>query len=217
MNVENKNLLHRITAHSFFKAVFVFVLASISIGFITNFIATRKKEPEVKQSVTISALVGISKITFTVYPEKRIPATGNWSTEMDVTVRHTGSPTIVLQRTGLVTNSSGLGVINLSNSETIPPGNYDFTFKGISHLGRKYSGYNLSTVYSYVDFSLSGTKLLAGDTSNVVDNYVNSLDVSTVIKNIYTGVVKEDLNRDSIVNSLDLSIQIANLYKFGDT
>lgn len=219
MNRERKNPFAKLTAKTFLKAVFVFVLASISVGFITNLISQKssKREPEVKQSVTISGNVKVERISFTVYPEKRVPVTGNWSTEMEVTVRPAGSPTIVLQRTGLVTNSSGLGVIDLTPSETITPGNYDFSIKGISHLRRNYDNYSITKVYEYFDFSLTGKKLLAGDTGIVVDNYVNSLDISTVVKNFYTGIVKEDLNRDSIVNSLDLSIQIANLYQTGDS
>jgi hypothetical protein len=65
--------------------------------------------------------------------------------------------------------------------------------------------------------TLTGNKLLAGDTGSTNDNYINSLDLSTLVEKFYTADNKNDLNQDGIVNSLDLSNQIFNLFKTGDT
>ncbi|MBN1915580.1 hypothetical protein JW796_01115 [Candidatus Dojkabacteria bacterium] len=200
------------------KVILTFLLSAVSITYFADQLRQDKTNAqEVLQSVVVSVNVRVGKISFTVYPEKRIPPTGNWSTRMSVQIRQAGTTVPIIQRDNVTTDSNGYGEIILSDSEILNPGVYDFSFKGISHLRKNYYSYTISSLEPYLNFTTNREYLLAGETSVIVDNYVNSLDVSTVVKNFYKTNIQNDLNRDGQVNSLDLSNQIINLYKFGDT
>lgn len=166
------------------------------------------------QNVSVHAEVPYT-ITIKVYPEKRIPLTGNWSNQNTITIRHVNSLTPIFSQ-AVMMNSNGEGTISTISSSTLPPGNYDIAIKGFSHLQRVYNNVNISTATVNLNFTAPTQLLLAGDTSLVEDNYINSLDLSNMFRNLYSDDLKNDLNRDSIVNSLDLSNLAYNFYKAGD-
>ena len=164
-------------------------------------------------SVNVNAQVNFT-LTIKVYPERRIPLTGHWMNQNVVEIRNIGSTTPLI--TQVVENDAqGVGVLNPINVSVLPPGNYDIAVKGYSHLRKVYPNYSFVTNTLNYDLTTTGEELEAGDTSIVIDNYVNSLDISYLSNNLYSGNLKSDLNRDGIVNSLDLSNQIRNLYKYG--
>jgi hypothetical protein len=153
-------------------------------------------------------------INILAYPEKRVPATGNWSTRgvLNLYVPGNSSPayTFVLQ-------TADNGTLTVQGS--VLPGVYHTSFKGLSHLTKFIrsvnfvEGGNVTLDYTFD----GGVKLLAGDVALNKDNFVNSLDIAASIKNIYSSNDHADLNRDFLVNGLDLSIELFNLYKSGET
>lgn len=165
------------------------------------------------QDANVTAKVNY-QINLRVLPEKRIPATGNWSNQNTVEIRLPNSTTPIITQI-INTNANGDGIMTSVDSDVIPPGNYDFAVKGYSHLRKKYTAILGSNIITTLDFSNDGD-LLAGDTSIVEDNFVNSLDLSQISIYLYTGNLKNDLNRDTGVNSLDLSNMSYNLYVGGD-
>lgn len=201
-----------------FKSFLVLVLAVVSITYFVSLLQIENKlGPEVKQaSVSVGVRVSVGRIRFKVYPEKRIPQAGNWDTIANVQVRNTGSTVPFINRNDLPTTPNGEGEITLLPTEAIDSGTYDFSIKGISHLRKNYYSYTISNLEPYFDFSATGQHLLAGDTSVIVDNYINSLDLSTMIINLYGGDYRNDLNQDGKVNSLDFGNQVYNLFKAGD-
>jgi cysteine-rich repeat protein len=146
------------------------------------------------------------KITFTAYPEKRLPANGNWQNSYNVSILSKTNGQSVFSG-NLETNSQGIGTIVVPNIST---GNYDIALKGISHLRIIIPDVNING-----DTSVDATNraILAGDVQG--DNFVNALDISVVVSHLYSGNTVSDLNRDGIVNALDVSILLNNLYKGG--
>jgi cysteine-rich repeat protein len=146
------------------------------------------------------------RITITVYPEKRLPSSGNWqnSYAVNITNRTNGES---VYRGNLETNSQGTGSIVIPS---ISDGNYDIALKGISHLR-----VIIPNVSINADAQVNATDriIFAGDVQG--DNFINALDISVVVSHLYSGNVVSDLNRDSIVNALDVSILLSNLYKGG--
>ena len=146
-------------------------------------------------------------------PEKRIPSTNNWST--------TGLLRLEPETSGvLYTSSVSIGDNGVSSPHLtgVSQGLYRAYFKGYSHLTKRIDHVAISTDGDVIDFTEGGSfYLLAGDTHHSNDNYVNSLDIATLLASLYTGSVKNDLNYDSVVNSLDLMTLIHNLYASGDT
>jgi len=98
----------------------------------------------------------------------------------------------------------------------IASGNYRIEIIGYSHLNKNFPCRLVSSSEEYVDLTQDSAVLLAGEVSNVYDNYINSLDISVLVNQLYNADYLTDLNQDSKVNSLDMSIQIYNLFKFGD-
>lgn len=152
-----------------------------------------------------------------VYPEKRIPRIGNWNTIVTAEIF-----TISGQSIGTVSGRSdnaGNVTFNICDAGIIaPPGIYNFYVRGFSHL-RKY--FPLQQAFdndnTVTDLTTGGRVLLAGETSNVFDNKINSLDASTQIRFFYrTDDEKNDLNRDGKANSLDFSNTVYNFYRLGD-
>lgn len=86
-------------------------------------------------------------------------------------------------------NTNGDGTMSSVSTVSLPPGNYDIAIKGYSHLRKVYSS-NLSSAVVNLNFTGSGLEMLAGDTSVVEDNYINSLDLSNVSRQLYTSDLK---------------------------
>lgn len=168
-------------------------------------------------NVTVSAQVPACIITLTVYPEKRVPPTGNWGTDLTIDIYNSSNQLVTTFNA--TSNNQGQITYDVCDQDglSLGKGVYTFYVRGKSHL-RKIFG-NITTFDQYasnVNLAAGGQRLLAGETSIVYDNYVNGLDLSTQVEQLYTGDDKNDLNQDGAVNALDLAITVTNLYKFGD-
>lgn len=163
--------------------------------------------------VTISASVDYCPYVI-ITPQNRIPPTNNNSLEINVGIRDVGSA-LDLWTTTVTTDNTGTASLCPIGASTLPNTNYDVAIKGLSHLRRLFSNLNLHNGNTYV-LDLRSPVLFAGDSHPTADNYVNSLDVSYEILNLYTSDLRADLNRDSIVNSLEFPTLISNLYSYGD-
>lgn len=170
----------------------------------------------VSRDVEISAGVYSCVVGITVKPEKRIPPINNWSNFNSIEIRN--QLNVPVTNLNLNMNNLGFASFNLCSEDIfIPEGVYNFYVRGFSHLRKLYP--NIDTFnFQSVNIDLSGTNnfLVAGETSNIFDNYINALDISTQVSNIYSNDLKNDLNRDGLVNAMDISITITNYYKFGD-
>jgi hypothetical protein len=193
-----------------------FILISSVLILLNLTLAYQKYFSIPKNSVlgdsTINATVDYCP-TFVFTPENRIPPTGNNSVQMDLQIRAESVGTTVFQQT-VTTNSSGSITICPISSSTLPNEYYDISVKGISHLRRNFLHqrfYEAKKIYN-----LNTPVLLAGDSNPNNDNYINSLDLSYEIGNIYTSTLRADLNRDGTVNSLDFPTMISHLYQHGD-
>jgi len=145
------------------------------------------------------------------HPEKRWPRTGNWDTTIELELRAPGTLTPIETIT-FDTDPTGAGTATLTLLEYGTT--YDFTAKGFSHLRKKLGPTVLTETTSTLDFTFGNTfDLYAGDCHPSKDNFVNSLDISTLINDIMTSERVSDLNDDSQVNSLDITIQLANLMR----
>ena len=71
-------------------------------------------------------------------------------------------------------------------------------------------------MFEYFDLTKENKDLLAGAISIVYNNFINALDLSVMMNELFSNDVKADLNQDGLVNSLDLSNQIYNFYDFGE-
>lgn len=201
------------------KIIITIFYLSIFIFLVFNF--EGKKAPSNKEkgaiqgeNVNITARIKLQQIDFKVYPEKRVPKENNWSTFVYFKAKDLNSEQIHYSGTD-ITNDQGEGKLILKPSENIPNGSQIVTIKGISHLSKRYR-INFTKQFEMFDFTIFG-ELLAGDTHKSQDNFINSLDISTLISNLETSDYISDLNRDSKVNSLDLSTQLYNLGKAGET
>lgn len=148
------------------------------------------------------------------WPEKRLPRTGNWDTNGVLSFLNPGSDFI----TNLyLVDTNEMGEAEVLVNDLIP-GVYDTKFKGRSHLKKLLINKDIDPISdNFLDFTLGETfYLLAGDVHNTKDNYVNGLDISAMVRELYTADLDADLNQDTQVNGLDLSILVVNLYKWGD-
>ncbi len=203
----------KITLAIIFLSVFVLLSLKYIITIYEPEEEIKEKEEVEGTDIVISANIKLQSISLIVYPEKRFPPSGNWSTIIDFIVRNSYD-TLIFQK-NLATNNLGHGTINLTPAENIPNGNHTVYIKGISHLTKRYNNIPFNNQHENFDFTPYGD-LLAGETNIANDDYINSLDISTLINNLATGDYINDLNQDSIVNSMDLSIQLNNLYDVGD-
>lgn len=175
--------------------------------------------PEVlgaEDDVTISAFVRVSGMTFRVYPEKRIPRIGNWDTYVDLVLVNCDNPAKSYAFNNIPTDATGYGSVTFGNDVFTLDNPYRVYVKGYSHLNRSFNCYTIDSSIEHIDLTLEGKELLAGETSLVYDNYVNALDMSVLIKDLFTADYKTDLNQDGKVNSLDFANQIYNLFIPGD-
>ncbi len=179
---------------------------------------TVNSSPQSDQVEVTATVVGCF-LYIHVYPEKRIPQTGNWSNEMLVNVYDSSGTT---QLVTFTTTANSLGYTPPVNMCTLLGGTpsvtgYILRVKGLSHLRQRFPAVTgFGTVQTLFDLVPLEPPLLAGETSIVFDNFINGLDLSTQVNALYTGNIKNDLNRDGQVNSLDLSNTIFNLYLFGE-
>lgn len=164
--------------------------------------------------INISGFIASSDLKIRVFPEKRIPKIGNWDTVLDVDlVSCTNGNTYSINDSP--SNIEGYADLDLSINN-VPTDEYKFFVTGYSHLTEEFDCYSVSGNSEIIDLSLENKDLLAGEISTYFDNYINALDISVMVKDLYTTEYLSDLNQDGEVNSLDLSNQIYNLYKAGD-
>lgn len=154
-------------------------------------------------------------LNFIVYPEKRIPRVNNWSTVLDIEIISPSQGLVA--STKVKSNNLGEASVNYCDQGlNIKRGNYNIAISGASHLRKVFTNISLFKDSKKINLSVENSELLAGETSVIKDNKINSLDISTQIKFLYTNDYKNDLNQDGKVNSLDLSNTITNFYKTGD-
>lgn len=165
--------------------------------------------------VTVSAVLRVQNIEFTVYPEKRIPPTNNWGTQAELTFASCNS-NFTKSYPAVPTNNQGTGTLNIPINDPLPGDDYSIYVTGLSHLREGYNCYNINTTDVAIDLTAEGKELLAGETSVNFDNYINALDMSKLINDLFSGDNISDLNQDGKVNSLDYSNQLYNIYESGD-
>ncbi len=179
-------------------------------------------------------------------PEKRIPRKNNWSTLLEINFfdlnnKFLGAGVIRTDNFGKGKLEICESNILLANNQK-----YNIYIKGFSHLINTYKDYEIKLAENDFkqeflnDFYLGGQEiifeknktfwkkiktnnslnnkrlLIAGETSRINDDYINSLDLSTQALNY--GILnneKNDINRDGIVNSMDFSITAYNIYTEG--
>lgn len=178
-------------------------------------IQPREKSPQVLADVTVGARVGGCEMLVRAHPEKR--HLNNYNTLLTVEVYKDD------EYVGTVythTDWDGEGEVSLCDLDAnLGTGYYDFLVTGYSHLTKRFDRMLVvfRSAQAEIDFSINNTvELLAGETSIIFDNYINSLDISTQIRAFYTTDNRNDLNQDGYVNSLDISNTIINFYKHGD-
>jgi hypothetical protein len=185
----------------------------------------KQKEKEIDEEVLsltdqteveVTARIYGCLFEITAYPEKRIPRIGNWSTILSLDLNSpTTNQSLSFQVT---TNSQGYATTDLCAIGFTPEtGTFNLYLRGYSHLRKQFTNIDLFTyILTTLAFTNDNQQLLAGETSVIFDNKINSLDVSTQVNNLYTNSYKNDLNQDGKVNSLDLSNTSYNLYLTGD-
>ena len=209
------------------KTILIFLFLIIFSFFVFNFIQQIKqsRNPVLKDSdgilgqsseeVDITGYVKMTEINLKLYPEKRHPDTNNWQTYIDVEVQDNTTHDTVLSRNSISMNFLGEGTIYLVSGENIEVGTYSILLKASSHLSQRYNNLIFDQTVESFDFTPYEDSI-AGDTHDSFDNFINSLDVSTLLGKLNTNDYISDLNQDSIVNSLDLSNQLYNLSLSGD-
>lgn len=169
------------------------------------------------EDVNINAVVPSCQFTLRVYPQKRIPATNNWATSLQVQIFNALNQSVG----SYTTNSNNLGVSTVdlcAQGINVTVGTYSFYIRGDAHLRRRFANEAAFAQYSTtLDLTTGNRFLIAGETSVVYDNYINALDLSTQGESLFTTTPTiNDLNKDGIVNAMDLAITISNLYLAGD-
>lgn len=165
-----------------------------------------------ENSVVISGQINYN-LKFRVYPEKRVPSFGNFSNVYLLQIINPITNTVVYQKSGVVANNNG-EFEELILSQDLPHGIYKVRIKGISHLSKDFNNVQIKSNTNFYNFTLGGNFLLAGDTSVIEDDLINSLDISRLEKTLFTNISRSDLNKDGYVNSLDISIQAYNINKY---
>lgn len=169
-------------------------------------------EPEPDEEL-ITGDGALRTIKIRTRPEKRIGGDTNLSvgSQMIFYNRTLGRKAL---RITLPFNSIGWSLLE---SDRLPEGTYDIALKGSSHLTKVMRGVRLDQTTHTLDFTFADTQtLIAGDVHSTKDNFINGLDISATVDELYTNNPNGDLNRDGTVNGLDLSIVISNLYKTGE-
>ncbi len=181
----------------------------LNLGFLINIETV--KAATVNNSGDVEIITGFysCRLNIQVYPEKRIPRFNNWQNTIYVEIFSSSNQSLGTFQAS--TNNLGAANIDLCQlGFKLIGGNYTFAIKGLSHLRRVYP--NVNTFFTKeVSVNLTNQpELQAGDTGIVVDNFINVMDITTQVAKIYTGDLKNDLNRDGQVNSLDISNTLTN-------
>ncbi len=212
----------------FFKYYFLLIVVAVGIYAIvgdilihnTDIVGEIQKKPQVlSENVEVTASVYGCHMDITARPEKRYMS--NYSTILSVDIFDNLDNYI--DTATVTTDVNGEGRIGLCDQGIYLDDvtNYNFYIRGYSHLRKVFANEAaFSTALTVKDFWQGNPNnyLLAGETSNIFDNKINSLDLSTQINKdiIFTNDYKNDLNQDGEVNSLDLSNTVFNFYKVGD-
>lgn len=191
----------------------------LSLFFLLNLLLTLPKNGSVLADIistptpiTVSASIDYCP-DIIIVPEHRLPPTNNNSLQVEIWIRPQGAPNPVYTTT-VITDSTGRASICPIPAHLITDQYYDILIKGLSHLRRHFPHQDFTANNFTLD--LRDPVLFAGDSHPVSDNYVNSMDISYEILNLYTSDLRADLNRDTIVNSLEFPTLISHLYQHGD-
>lgn len=169
-----------------------------------------------QDDISVNTSVSTTQLNISLFPDARVPATGNYANSQEVQIRTCNTALTPLYTiSSLSTNSSGAGTINLAASSNFS-GNYNVYVRGISHLGKNMGCVNLNQKVTSVSFSAASERLVPGETSTAFDNYINGLDGAAIAGNFSTSNTKYDLNRDGTVDQADLDIWGDNVYQAGD-
>lgn len=184
---------------------------------LLRLLTTGKVLPSVSDDVEVRALVQNCALRLKVYPEKRLPRTGNWGTVLRIAVRDANTKTLIFDTSNVATSSSGEALIDLCAADLVLENKaYDYYITAESHLQKYFAAIPFDNATGYVDLTTGGRVLLAGDTNTAKDNEVNSLDISRQQVTFWGNDSRNDLNKDGKVNSLDMANVDDNFYLIGD-
>lgn len=162
--------------------------------------------------VTVTSEVP-SDVTIAISLESRIPPT-DYAAPLTVEIRPHNS-LVPLTTITTTSNTAGVATLGIVSSSQVPPGMYDIAVKGESYLRKVFPNQSFDGPIQK-NFDLSAIPLLAGDVNPTSDEYVNSLDVSYITRELYSSDQRADITHDGIVNSLDITALLKNLYQHGD-
>ncbi|RMD76953.1 hypothetical protein D6810_02475 [Candidatus Dojkabacteria bacterium] len=168
------------------------------------------------QESSIGVMSSVQPCVLEIYLEPGDRDNNDFSNQYLIDVRFLSG--VLFHSFSLSTDTSGKGVYNFCSNSAIPiPSSYNFYIKGASHLRKAIL--NVSTFNSsktILDFRTPDKVFIAGEIGDIVDNKINSLDISSQIKKLNTADLLYDLNRDGVVNLKDLQITRKNFFKIGD-
>lgn len=194
-----------------FGILIVIAVIAFAVGIGTS-------KPGVLGSTTTHADVLPCSFKFSAYPEKRIPATGNWSELLDIQIYDPDTLSIIFDEQ-VMTNNLGEAIFPDCPGDLFTEGDqYDVIVKGESHLRHRYEAFTFTNIPVLYINLIGEPRLLAGDTDIPTgDNDVDSNDVDENILHLYSVTnQRNDLNRDGEVNSLDLGNTLTNRGLTGD-
>ncbi len=171
-------------------------------------------------TVRIEASVLECNLDVTLRPESR--SVSNYSTDLEIDIHDAGSSLVASLYPPVVsTDNSGFASIDVcvTYGHELPQSNYDFYVRGLSHLQKLFANETaFGAGFDSFVWTNAADELIAGETSNVFDNKINSLDISTQITTFRAASynAKDDLNLDASVDTTDLDITKLNFFKVGD-
>lgn len=150
-----------------------------------------------------------------VKPEKMVPPTGNWDIPIELWLYPPGSTTAAYNWQ-FTTLSDGTYIQDINSP--LSGSEFHAVAKGISHLSQRLDFEDFSSMTNKIlDFAEGGAVLMkAGDVHSSKDDFVNALDISATVIELYKSEINADLNGDGMVNALDLSVLLGNLYEVGE-
>ena len=155
----------------------------------------------------------VREIRIIAHPEKRVNAHENWSTVAKVVFYNKTLKKTVLT-TSVDLNDTGWAAFS---TDKLDEGVYDVSIKGFSHLTKVLRDIRIDQTTETIDFSQGDSSfLVAGDVHSSKDDFVDGLDIAATVNALYSNDLSADLNHDGFVNALDLSIVVGNIYKYGE-
>lgn len=170
----------------------------------------------VSDDVTVSVqIIGGCILDIKAHMERRY--NDNMSTILNIQFFTEPTDTYFGQIT-VTTDSDGEAVVNACNEGLyLGSSEYITRVRGYSHLLKKFEDTEISGNITDLDYTEGESfEFFAGETSNIFDNKINSLDISTQIQHLYSNNYKNDLTQDGKVNSLDISNTVDNFFMEGD-